>query len=175
MELARIDRLYHVMVELMNAPKTKDVMMMMPAYVKDGGVYDFNDRLFGGAGDKPDGLIFAKPERVHNAQAITSALKRDYTKALKEWLDDEADSKESETKKSTKKEKASTDEKPEKKAKKKKPDGASADDEPKFDLVAEVNGLLEVGKVKKAKKLIAEHEDDANYKTLKKVIKKASK
>lgn len=154
--MARIDRLYAVMVELLNQPKTIDVMRKMPAYVKDGEVYDFNDRSFG-ATDKPDGNIFKDIERVQTVQAVTAALKRDYTAALAEWLGD-VDSN-SPVKKSVEKSKAEREEVAE----------PEAEIETDIDLVAEVKMLVQNEKFKKAKKLIKGFDGDE------KVIKKAKK
>lgn len=168
-DYARIDRLYHVMVELLNAPKVKDQLMKMPSEVKKGEVLDFNGRSFG-ATDKPDGLIFPKTERVLNCQAVTSALKRDYTKALKEWLDGEAEATDETGENNV--------EEPTKKSKKKKT-SETDDDRPEpteeFNIVAEVKELLSNGKMKKAKKLVELHEGmgTPKCKKAKKLIEKA--
>jgi len=138
------------MVELLNAPKVKDQLMKMPSQVKKGEVLDFNGRSFGKT-DKPDGLIFPKTERVLNCQAVTSALKRDYTKALKEWLDGEKECKEAIE------DEAIEDvvEEPKKKDKKKKDPEPEADEE--FDLVTAIKKLVAKGKLKKANKLLELH------------------
>ena len=176
---AQINRLYGVMVNILNSPKTIDVMRKMPAYVKGGEVFSFNNESFG-ATDKPDGDIFKGIERVQKTQAVTAALKRDYTAALKAWLDGEeveADENGSTapSKKGRKDEPAA--EKPKKGKKGKKPvadDGAepveTAED---FDLMGSIKKLLKKDKVKKAKKLLAEHEEHDDYEKAYAKIEKA--
>jgi len=165
-DYANIKRLYHVMVELLNAPKVKDIIMKMPSHVKDGKVIDFNGRSFGDT-DMADGAIFPKPERVHNCQAVTSALKRDYTKALKEWLDEEQG--EGQTNEDVA-------EKP--KTKKKAPttdDDAVEQDvaTPTLDLVGEVKKLLKADNVKGAKKLLKANKEHPKFDKAKKKYDKA--
>ena len=168
-QMARIDRLYHVMVELLNAPKTIDVMRKMPAYVEDGEVYDFNGRSFGGT-DKPDGPIFKQIERVKTTQAVTAALKRDYTNALGEWLNDDKGAEEDAVEKPKKK---SKDDKATKEPSEADAAQPTTEEGEELDLVAAVTGLLDAGKLKKAKKMIKDNEDHPKIKKAKKLYKKA--
>lgn len=176
-DYAKVERLYHVMVELLNEPKVIEVMRKMPAQVKKGEVLDFNGRSFGGT-DKPDGYIFGGEKefkRVNETQAVTFALKRDYTKALKDWLDGEAPKEDSAT---TDKDGKDDAKKPKKKKKTSKTDDDSAEQtmEPEaFDLVGEVESLLSDGKLKKSRKLVRDNADHVNIKKAKKIIKKYEK
>ena len=159
----------------LNSPKVIDILKNQPAYVKDGMVYDFHDVAICRDHTKGGDCIIFDGEkglaRVKSVQAVTSALKRDYTKACTLWNNGGVDAELPEEKEDVVK-------KPKKKAKTSK----GNDDRPeptevstKFDLVGTVESLLSDGKLKKAKKLIGEHEDDADYKKAKKLLKKASK
>lgn len=164
-ELNRVDKLhanlaFGAMSMMLNLPKKIDELKCLPAYVKDGEVFDFNDRSFG-ATYKPDGEIFSV-EKVNGAQAVTQALKNNYTKALNEWMkvsEDDAKTEQAE--------------KPKKEKKSKSEDDTA--DEPELDLVANVTGLLNEGKLKKANKLIKENPDHPKAKKAKKLYKKAVK
>lgn len=79
------DTIYRVMVEMLNQSKKIDELKLMPAYVKDGEVFDFNNRLLSKT-SKADGEIF-NVDKVITTQAVTAVLKKNYTTALTEWLD----------------------------------------------------------------------------------------
>ena len=152
-KLNRVDRLhsnlaFRAMSDMLNLPKKIDELKVLPAYVKDGEVFDFNGRSFGET-YKADGEIFSV-EKVNNAQAVTSALKRDYTKALNEWME-------------TSEEEAKDDTKP------------AEHEEADIDLVADVKALLDEGKLKKANRLIKDNPDHPKAKKAKKLYKKAVK
>lgn len=153
---------FSAMSEMLDSPKKIDELKKLPAYVKDGEVFDFNGRSFGETA-MPDCEIF-DTKRVMGAQAVTQALRVKYIKSLNEWLaiEDAVETGETSKKEAKKNTKKMVDESVEVKG-----------EEPSFDLLAEIEGHINDGKLKKAKKLLAENEDDANYKKAKKLIKKA--
>ena len=162
------DRYYRRMVEILNLPRTIDVMRMMPAYVKSGMVYDFNDKEMFDT-DRPDGDIFKGIERVKKTQAVTAALKRDYTTALNAWTEgDKVTADENGSVAPSKAKKAAAkDATAEKKAK-------VAKEAAEFDLVKSVKKLLKSDDAKGAKKLLKANKEDADYKKAKKLYKTAT-
>ena len=154
---------FRAMAGMLQSPKKIDELKRLPAYVKDGVIYDFEDRKFW-ATNAEDGEIF-KIDRVLNAQAVTVAIKRDYVKALEEWLGgDESTDNEAEE--------PAVDETPEPKKDKKSKD---AEVTPEFNLKDEVKNLLHLGRYKKANKLIKDNDGHPDYKKAKKLYKKAMK
>lgn len=141
------------MADMLSAPKKLDELKRLPAYVKDGVVYDFEDREFWGT-NSADGEIFSV-EKVLKTQAVTSALKRDYTQALHKWI--------------------AGDTEPTKPAKEEKTKEDKPETDGTVDLVGDVKTLLDDGKLKKANKLIKDNPDHPKFKKAKKLYKKAVK
>ena len=165
-ELNRVDRLvanlaFSAMAELLLLPKKIDELKKLPAYVKDGEVYDFNDRSFGKT-YKEDGEIF-DVARVLKTQAVTQALKTAYVKALNLWMEvSEEDAKTGDSKPS---DDAEVVEEPAEEAK------PATDGE--IDLLKSVVKLLKKDDIKGAKKLVKANKDHPKYKKAKKLIKGA--
>lgn len=165
-EMNNIDRLvanlaFGAMAEMLLLPKKIDELKKLPAYVKDGEVYDFNDRSFGKT-YKPDGEIFSV-ERVRTQQAVTQAIKTAYIKALTEWMEtSEDDAKAGAEPKKVKKPKVEDTE-----------EGSDEDNVPTIDLVSMVTALLDEGKIKKANKLVKDNPDHPKIKKAKKLVKKS--
>ena len=161
-DIVAVNVAIRTMVDILNSPKKIDELKRLPAYVKDGTIYDFEDRKFWNTKSE-DGEIFSV-EKVLKAQAVTSALKRDYTNALMKWISDDEGG--GETTEPVKPKKA-------KKVKDEVDEALEADIEINF--MSDVKELLEAGKLKKANKLIKDNAGHSKAKKAKKLYKKAVK
>ena len=139
---------------MLNAPKKIDELKLCVAQVKDGVAYNFNGEKLWNV--NCDDIEIFSIEKVNKTQAVTVALKRDYTQALLNWG-------QSLTGETVAPEKSNT--------------VAPTKDEvtPEFNLKDEIKNLVHLGKLKKAKKLIGDNENHPDFKKAKKILKKASK
>jgi len=154
-ELLAINVATVAMSGMLNAPKKIDELKLCVAQVKDGVAYNFNgDKLWN---VNCDDIEIFSIEKVNKTQAVTVALKRDYTQALLNWgnsLTGETEAPEVVE--------AQDSESP-------------AEVTPEFNLKDEIKNLVHLGKLKKAKKLIGDNESHPDFKKAKKILKKASK
>jgi len=157
-ELLAINVATVAMSGMLNAPKKIDELKLCVAQVKDGVAYDFNGKKLWNV--NCDDIEIFSIEKVNKTQAVTVALKRDYTQALRDWG-------QSLTGETVAPEKVDT----------VAPIIPPTKDEvtPEFNLKDEIKNLVHLGKLKKAKKLIGDNENHPDFKKAKKILKKASK
>ncbi len=151
-ELLAINVATVAMSGMLNATKKIDELKLCVDKVKDKVAYNFNgDKLWN---VNCDDIEIFSIEKVNKTQAVTVALKRDYTQALLDWG------------------KSLTGETVEPEA---EPEEVVEEVTPEFNLKDEIKNLVHLGKLKKAKKLIGDNENHPDFKKAKKILKKASK
>lgn len=165
-ELLAINVATVAMSGMLNAPKKIDELKLCVAQVKDKVAYDFNGKKLWNV--NCDDIEIFSIDKVLKTQAVTVALKRDYTLAILAWAKTLLgnDAEETEPVDEVKEPKAK-----EPKAKKVK----EAEVTPEFNLKDEIKNLLHLGRYKKANKLIKDNAGHPDYKKAKKLYKKAMK
>ncbi len=174
-ELLAINVATVAMSGMLNAPKKIDELKLCVAQVKDKVAYDFNGKKLWNV--NCDDIEIFSIEKVNKTQAVTVALKRDYTLALMAWgtsLTGDANEK---TEPEAEDESAPVSKENKGKKSKKVSEKEVKEDEvtPEFNLKDEIKNLVHLGKLKKAKKLIGDNENHPDFKKAKKILKKASK
>ena len=146
-----MNELIIVMLEMLNQPKKIDELKLLPAYVKDGELFNFTGVLIGKT-SKADGEIFSV-DKVLNTQSVTAALKKNYTKALTAWLEspEVVEAKDLEV----------------------FDDGEQVEDQTdcEYNLIGDVEEYIKAKDYKGAKKLVKRYKDHVEYKKAKKLVK----